>query len=539
MQHQGLWWGVVAVWAGLVLAPGTLFLPPRGLHEWRQADALSQTLNYFADGMRFWEPAIHLQHGVDGKGAGEFPILYYMNAWVWQVMGEPVPWTLRWTNWGLWLLGLTALRSWLARSTGRGWVATAVATFVLMSPLTTYYGPNYLVNISALGLVFLGWAAAGRWSWGTRGRHIRWLGWWVATAALSLAVLLRPTMILGLIPLGWPFLRWTFRRSSVPAEQPGFWGPRMVGWAGASMLLMPVLLGGGWVLWAKSYNAHSGSVYFLTTFRPLWATADPGAVWATFKTLRLPQLYHRDVALALVLLGAVAALLLRARRPAEARPPLPAGTGPIAALLTAALGVYFLLWFKNFREHDYYLMEAHLLTPWLLLALLWHVRASRVTQVGWGVIFIGQILHTTAETHVKLNPSPAGWMRPIVGGWAWQDAQRFHAQHARYLEPLERLAPTLDSLGVGPDDLVLSLPDPSPNITLTMLRRKGFTGLYEDHLQAGARAQWAADQGARFLIINRPDVLEQGDWGTALDYPVAALGETRIYRLDHLAQPPP
>jgi hypothetical protein len=86
---------------------------------------------------------------------------------------------------------------------------------------------------------------------------------------------------------------------------------------------------------------------------------------------------------------------------------------------------------------------------------------------------------------------------------------------------------------------VLSLPDPSPNITLTMLRRKGFTGLYEDHLQAGARAQWAADQGARFLIINRPDLLETGDWGIALDQPVAVLGPTRIYRLDHLTGAPP
>jgi hypothetical protein len=539
MQSRGVWWGLVVLWAGLVLAPDTLMLPPRGLHQWRQADALSQTLNYFGDGMRFWEPAIHLQHGVEGKGAGEFPILYYMNAALWKLGGEPLPWTLRWTNLLFWLAGLTALRGWLARSTGNGLLASTVAAFLLLSPLTTYYGPNSLVNISALGCVFLGWAAVGRWSWDGQSRGARGAWWWGAVTALSMAVLLRPTMVLGLIPLAWPFWLRAIRRSPASTGAMGFWGPRLVGPGGALLLLVPVVLGGSWVLWAKSYNAHSGSVYFLTTFRPVWATADPTAVWATFKTLRLPQLYHRYTALALCILGAGAAIFLRARRPEELRTPLPAGVGPIAGVLSVALCVYFALWFKNFREHDYYLMEVHLLTPWLLVALLWPVRTIRVAQVGVALVFIGQTLHTTAETRIKLDPAPPRWIRPIVGNWAWQDARRFQAEHAQYLEPLERLAPELDALGVGPNDLVLSLPDPSPNITLTMLRRKGFTGLYEDHLQAGARAQWAADQGARFLIINRPDFLDRGDWGAALDHPVAAFGSTRIYRLDHLTAAPP
>ncbi len=540
-------WHSVFVWWCLVLGlmwawdvPSTLQLPPRSIHQWRQADALSQTLNYYEGGMHFWELAIHLQHGTGGKGAGEFPVLYYVNAWVWHAAGTPLPWTLRWTNALIWLAGLTALRWLIRKMTGSGLLGTTVAAFVFVSPLSAYYGPNYLVNISALAFVFLGWAAAYCWSTASPTRPSRPFRpyWLAACAALSLAILLRPTMAIGLIPLGWPFL-------AAIARRPHPWGPRLATLPGALLLAIPLLLGAAWVLWAQAYNAASGSVYFLTTTRPLWATPDPGAVWHTFRTLRLPEVYHGYTLLTLLLAAPALALVARLRPRTAAPPSAPAPQttppsahpGPSALLTALALLAYFALWFKNFREHDYYLIEVHLLTPWAMMILVPGLASQQAGRWLVACVFAGQTLHTTATSSLKLDPTPPTWIRPIVGNWAWHDAARFQAHHARYLEPLERLQPELESLGVGRNDWVLSLPDPSPNITLTMLRRKGFTGLYEDHLQAGARAQWAADQGARFLVINRPEILDSGDWGRALDHPVAERGETLIFDIGHLAAP--
>ena len=62
--------------------------PPNLLHQWRQCDGLSMSLNYFEEGMEYFSPKIHFQHSEDGRAVGEFPVLYFANALVWKVTGH-------------------------------------------------------------------------------------------------------------------------------------------------------------------------------------------------------------------------------------------------------------------------------------------------------------------------------------------------------------------------------------------------------------------------------------------------------------------
>ena len=61
---------------------------PSSIHQWRQADALSITKNYFEEGMHFFEAKIHFQGSIEGKAIGEFPIIYYINASIWKITGQ-------------------------------------------------------------------------------------------------------------------------------------------------------------------------------------------------------------------------------------------------------------------------------------------------------------------------------------------------------------------------------------------------------------------------------------------------------------------
>jgi len=62
---------------------------PFSYHQWRQADCLAFTLNYYEDDLNFFTPSIQWI-GNDGHGRtiSEFPILYYSVAQLWKLFGK-------------------------------------------------------------------------------------------------------------------------------------------------------------------------------------------------------------------------------------------------------------------------------------------------------------------------------------------------------------------------------------------------------------------------------------------------------------------
>jgi 4-amino-4-deoxy-L-arabinose transferase-like glycosyltransferase len=110
---------------------------------------------------------------------------------------------------------------------------------VMVSPLMAFYGPNYLVNASALGLVFVGWWCT--WRFHERRDKVFWFG---GLLAFGLSFLFRPTMAIGLIPL---ILFVLFRRSH---------------WRMWVLAIFPVVVATLWVFWSQRVNDLVGSVYY-------------------------------------------------------------------------------------------------------------------------------------------------------------------------------------------------------------------------------------------------------------------------------------
>ena len=61
---------------------------PYSMHQWRQADCLSFTKNYYEEGVNFFSPKIHFQGSTEGKALSEFPLINYSVAGLWKVFGE-------------------------------------------------------------------------------------------------------------------------------------------------------------------------------------------------------------------------------------------------------------------------------------------------------------------------------------------------------------------------------------------------------------------------------------------------------------------
>ncbi len=144
-----------------------LYSPP---HTRRQADGYSIAVNYYYDGLDFWQPRVCNLHVPEGKAVGEFPGLYYLSAIGFHLTDGPSPQPVR-IVWGLCLVfGLWGLATicWLVT---RDRLFTVVLPMLFFStPIVHHYGYGFLPDASALCFLLGGLGSLGLWM---KGR-----GWW-------------------------------------------------------------------------------------------------------------------------------------------------------------------------------------------------------------------------------------------------------------------------------------------------------------------------------------------------------------------------
>ena len=496
------------------LLPEVAVKGPYGMHQWRQCDAYSLAVNYFQEDRSMAEPIMHFVHGsANGEAVGEFTGTYWLNAQLWKAIGFH-PWTMRWTHLLLWLAGLVSLyllgREWI------GWKASAwVVSLVMVSPLMTYYGPNYLVNGAGLGLVYVGWWWAYRLN-----RNGEWKALLIAVAALCLALLFRPTMAIGFAPLGLAFFRTRYK------------------WQWMVLLLLPILVAGTWVAWSQSYNARMQSLYFCTTIRPIWESADPLVTWRTFREMMVPQWYHRFVLWSGVI-GVLSGSVLMWRNLELTLQSKRAYLGISALILVFALLAYFLLWFSNLDVHDYYLIEFQLAVPVVLAWLFYKPEQWLLhTRTRWALLTVALpflLLFQSVESSLRTRMKHAelhGWLSELFiparerEVWNW-----FHWDYERRLGSISGLKEHLRSLGIERQDRVMSVPDPSSNITLSLMDVKGFTDLYDDAFSGDERIAHYVARGATVLVCNDDDWWENHAGSPWLTAPLSGYQSFRLFDL--------
>ena len=487
MSRWVFWAGVLVIVFAVYDVTGIGFKAPYGMHQWRQCDAYSMALNFAMEDRDVFHPSMHFVHGSgSAEAAGEFPLTYFLNGRFWRWSGI-WPWTMKWMHLAMLLAGIAALFD-LCRRLLSWQSSLFVAWMTMMSGLMAFYGPNYLVNAAALGWVFVGWWSAERW-------HRNGMAWdrWLAImwGALSLAVLFRPTMGLGWIPL---LVSTFFVRKR---------------WLWSLACCLPLVFGIAWIVWAKILNAANESVYFLTTIRPAWQADRPWEVWQSFQEDVLPQWHHTFVLVTIFILLALT-FLKTSRSGSLVEKPM----GSSGVFLMLGLAGYFLLWFENLDVHDYYLLEFQLIIPvtWVWILFRWERQPAGswrrvVFGLAWAVL-VFQGLESAVRTRMKYQPI-GGWLAETLipererDIWAWH-----HWDQNRRFGNVTEWEPMLRSLGIERLDWVLSIPDPSPNITLSLMDQRGFTNLYDDEFQGEERIEFYVSKGAKYLICNDPDAYE-------------------------------
>ncbi len=128
---------------------------PQGIHFIRQTDSLSIIIHYLKSGMNFWEPGILNLESIDGHTASEFPIIYYMIAWIYRIIGDHEI-ILRLVNIALVFTGFYHVYRIIIFQIGHIALSLTVTFTLFGSMVILYYTNNFLPDTGAFGLTLTG-----------------------------------------------------------------------------------------------------------------------------------------------------------------------------------------------------------------------------------------------------------------------------------------------------------------------------------------------------------------------------------------------
>ena len=132
------------------------FLKPFGVHFMRQTDSLSFASNYFKNGFHFFKPQLYNLKNIDGMAACEFPLTYYITAILYTIFGKHIfiQKLLHLIIIYFGIYSIFKLSNYILKDFT---YSILISLIVFTSTVFNYYSFNYLPDIPALGFIFMGW----------------------------------------------------------------------------------------------------------------------------------------------------------------------------------------------------------------------------------------------------------------------------------------------------------------------------------------------------------------------------------------------
>jgi hypothetical protein len=110
--------------------------------------------------------------------------------------------------------------------------------------------------------------------------------------------------------------------------------------------------------------------------------------------------------------------------------------------------------------------------------------------------------------------------------WGW-----FQWDYETRIESAETVTPYLRKIGLKRTDLVLSMPDFSPNITLYFMDQKGYTLLYNDNKTKKEIIENAIVNKVKYLIITDKILAEDTSFSDYTKNKIGAYKNVSIFKL--------
>ncbi len=440
--------------------------PPRSVHAFRQGDCLAYTKTYYQHNSSFFLPATYNLIGEEGKVASEFPILYYLSAKLCRILGFNY-WILRGVTFLCYVIGLCYLflcvRFWIKNPLLALFPVLVLAT----SPFYYYYAVNYLPNVPAISFSFVALYYFIRY----RTTFSRWhLIWSIIFFVLS--ILLKPTDG-GLIWVSCTFIAAMYYFNKKAQSKKYLFV--LIGSAFVGCCFV------AWYIFTASYNAKYGNTINLQGIFPIWEMTE-GRIVYTFNQ-RIIDVWlscFQHPALLFVLCQCLIVFVVKWRR-------VDSFLRSFTLVLIIGAAAYSLLWYQAFDDHDYYLLLMTIPAVFVCVSAISYCEEFILPRVGKDskyavyIVLVGllviSVYHNKFIIRERYAEANIGITNPAV----------FEVE------------PFLREKGIAPDDIVLSVPDHTPNITLAAFGNPGFSS---DLFEPGRfSVEYCKERGAKYLII--------------------------------------
>ena len=180
--------------------------------------------------------------------------------------------------------------------------------------------------------------------------------------------------------------------------------------------------------------------------------------------------------------------------------------------------MYFFFFYQLFTLHDYFMMMMLLFPMWVFIHSAFIIKKEHQSlNDSW--VFRIMIL-----AFVFLNVYHSKWQTRMLAPKV--------KEHPTLYDP--GFKPWLEEIGVSHDKLVISLPDVSPNNTLYLMDREGWSGYtvrkVPEHVYI------FQNKGAEYLILSDTSVFKQEAYQSLLTQPVGDYKGVHVFRLPPIPQ---
>ena len=475
-----------------------MFLRPQSVHQWRQCDSAAYSLNYFQNpNANFFFPQAMTQLGYKGHVISEFPILYWLTAKLYGIFGYH-EWIARMVTYSVFLLGLVFLFELGLRLFKQKWFAFLPVLFLYSSPCFVYYALNFLPNVPAFGLTLVAYYLFFRYL------ENRNFNTFIYCSVVSiLAALLKPIEIFNYLAIC----------ALLVGEYFNFLGLKKIDYdkkqlkSHILMIFSSIFIVYLWIYYAKGYaNAldYGGN---LLGILPIWTMTKEQIVGTIgiFKNKWMYQLMWNPIFYVLSLLFLINIYFFKR-------------INRYLFLLTiisiVAQFCYVLLFFDTFYHHDYYMLNVFIAPLLVLMCSIQVWESFELKKWVQNTALAGTVLvclMTLKHSRHIIQNRYFGFLKEGLN------------------ENLQTITPYLRSIGIAQNDIVVSLPDPSINISLYLMNQPGWT---EASTSDNYNINYFVTRGAKYLIVNG-EITKHPEWTTP--YMKNQIGEYRgikIYKLE-------